>query len=61
MLDFKYNLPSYIEAPVKKDIEVGNLEIYLNNCLLFSEKIYTMNSIDKIGVWSNIFDIISNW
>ena len=60
-IEFKYVIPNSIDAPIKKDEIVGDLEIYLNNCLLFSEKIYTMNSVKRIGVWSNIQDIISNW
>jgi len=60
-LIYKYNLPTSIDAPVLKDIVVGTLEIYLDNNLLFSEKIYTMNSVKKIGVWSSIQDIISEW
>lgn len=58
---YKYNLPNCIQAPVLKDDVVGNLEIYLDNCLLFSEKIYTMDNVKKIGVWSSIQDILSDW
>ncbi len=60
-LEYRYDLPNFLNAPVKKDDVVGKLEIYLDKHLLFSEKIYTINSIKKIGVWSNIQDIISNW
>lgn len=60
-LEYKYNLPNNLDAPIKKDVVIGNLEIYLNNHLLFSEKIYTMDNIEKIGVWSSIKDIISKW
>lgn len=60
-LEFKYVLPNSLIAPIKKDDCVGELRIYLDNHLLFSEKIYTMDSVDKIGVWSNIESIISNW
>lgn len=60
-IQFIYNLPNSLTAPVKKDEHVGEIEIYLDNHLLFSEKIYTMDSVKKIGVWSNIQDIISEW
>lgn len=60
-IEYKYVLPNGLKAPVNKDEVVGEVEIYLHNHLLFSEKIYTMNSIKKIGVWSNIEDIASNW
>ncbi len=60
-VEFRYNLPNSLKAPIKQDECVGNLEIYLDNHLLFFEKIYTIDNIQKIGVWSNIQDIISNW
>lgn len=60
-IEYRYNIPNILQAPIKKEEYIGDLEIYLNNHLLFSEKIYTINSIDKIGVWSNIKDIISKW
>ena len=60
-LQYKYDLPQTLNAPIDKDKVVGKLEIYLDNHLLFSEKIYTMDSVKKIGVWSSIQDIISQW
>lgn len=60
-LEVKYILPNSLNAPVKKDEVVGEIEIYLDNHLLFSEKIYTMDSVKKIGVWSNIQDLVSDW
>lgn len=57
----KYNLPNSVIAPVEKDTVIGDLEIYLDNCLLFSEKIYTMDNVKKIGVWSSMQDILSEW
>lgn len=60
-LDYRYDLPQTINAPVYKDEVIGKLEIYLDNYLLFSEKIYTMDNVKKIGVWSSIKDIISEW
>ena len=60
-LEYRYDLPQTLKAPVLKEQIVGKLEIYLDNHLLFSEKIYTMDNVKKIGVWSNIQDIISQW
>lgn len=57
----KYDMPNSIDAPVIKESVIGNVEIYLDNHLLFSEKIYTMDSVKKIGVWSSIQDILSDW
>lgn len=60
-ISYKYNIPNMLKAPVKKDEIIGNLEIYLDKHLLFSEKIYTISSIKEIGVWSSFKDITSNW
>lgn len=57
----KYDLPNSLNAPVEKESVVGKLEIYLDNHLLFSEKIYTMDNVKKIGVWSSMEDILSKW
>lgn len=57
----KYDIPNSLVAPVKKEQEIGLVQIYLDNCLLFSEKIYTMNSVKKIGVWSSVQDILTQW
>ncbi|MCI7002991.1 MAG: D-alanyl-D-alanine carboxypeptidase [Clostridia bacterium] len=57
----KYDLPNSLNAPVLKDKIIGNVEIYLDNCLLFSEKIYTMDNVKKVGVWSSIQDLLSDW
>ena len=60
-LEYCYDLPKTLNAPVNKGEVVGKLDIYLDNYLLFSEKIYTIDSVKKIGVWSSIKDIISEW
>ena len=60
-LEYNYELPNTVKAPINKDQIIGKIEIYLNNHLLFSENIYTMDNIKKIGVWSSIKDIASNW
>lgn len=57
----KYNMPNVLTAPVNLEQYVGDVQIYLDNCLLFSEKIYTMNSVKKIGVWSSVQDILTQW
>ncbi|MBE7082548.1 MAG: hypothetical protein E7378_02570, partial [Clostridiales bacterium] len=60
-LEYRYDLPNCLNAPLEQDQIVGKVEIYLDNHLLFSEKIYTMDNVRKIGVWSSIQDIISQW
>lgn len=38
----KYDYPEYCDKNFKKDDEIGKVEIYCENNLLFSEKIYTI-------------------
>jgi hypothetical protein len=38
-----------VKAPVKKDRYVGEMEVYLEDCLLFSKKIYTIEDVEKKG------------
>ena len=60
-ITYNYVLPNVLNAPIKEDDAVGEVEIYLDNHLLFLEKIYTISSVRKIGVISSIKDILSNW
>ena len=48
-------------APLNKEEIVGDLEISLDNHLLFSEKIITMESVKSNRIGDNIKTIISNW
>lgn len=57
----KVNLPDYLIAPLKKEQIVGELKIYLDNHLLFCEKIYTMEEIKSNRIGDNIKTIISKW
>ena len=60
-INYEYKLKEKIEAPVTKGDEIGEIRIYLNKDLLFSEKIYTMEDIRTKGVLQKIFDVISQW
>ena len=55
------NLPKSLEAPIKKDEEIGNVEIYLDNNLLFSEKIYTISEVKSIKYLDKIWEVVDNW
>ncbi len=50
-----------LKAPVKRDTIVGEVKIYFDNCLLFSEKIYTMEDVKSNSVGGSIQRIISKW
>lgn len=46
-ISYKIDCPEKIRLPVYKGDEVGNLEIYLKNQLIFSQKIYSINTVKK--------------
>ena len=45
-LKIEYNYPKKLDKPIKKGQEVGNLKIYCQNNLIFTQKIYTIISVD---------------
>lgn len=55
------DLPHTLQAPLEKEKIVGNLNIYLENNLLFSEKIYTMNSVKSTNFYDNLKTILNEW
>lgn len=60
-LKFVYSYPSEIEAPMKKNTEIGNIEIFLGNDLLFSEKIFTIEDIKPKSILQRMQDFFANW
>lgn len=55
------NIPQVVVSPVEKEQIVGNIDFYLKNKLLFSEKIYTMDSVKSIRFLDNFKTIINKW
>lgn len=55
--DFK----DLLEAPVEKNVKVGDLKVYLNNELIFSENIYTIENVEQKGIADKVRDIIERW
>ena len=46
-------------APIKKDQNVGELAIKLNNDSLLKQPLMAMHSVAKGGLWSRVSDAIS--
>lgn len=53
-------LPDYITAPVEKNQEIGKIEIRLKNDLIFSEKIYTIDSVEANDFKSHLDKVIKD-
>ena len=61
LLKFEYNLPTYLQAPLKKGEEVGEIKVFLNNDLLFSEKIYTIEDIKPKTILQRLKEFAGKW
>ena len=61
----KINVKSVLKpeliAPVEKEFEVGEYKIYFDNDLIFSTKIYTIESIETKDYGQKLKDIVDNW
>lgn len=60
-LRFEYIKPEIVEAPLSANTEVGKVEIFLGNDLLFSEKIYTIEDIKTKSILQRMKDFFANW
>lgn len=60
-LKYVYTYPSEIEAPLPRNYEIGKIEIFLNNDLLFSEKIYTIEEVKPRTILQRVRDFFENW
>lgn len=60
-LKIVYTYPKCIQAPLAKDSEIGKIEIFLGNNLLFSEKIYTIEDVKTKSILQRMQDFFKNW
>ena len=54
-------LPNVLVAPIQKEQIVGKISIFFDKDLIFSENIYTMESVDTININDKVKDIIDKW
>lgn len=60
-LKIEYSYPKSIEAPLSKGTEIGKIETFLDNHLLFCEKIYTIEEIKPKSLLQRLKDFFGNW
>lgn len=60
-LNINYKMCSYADFPIKKGKEICKIDIFNQNKLLFSEKIYTINSIKSKKTFELIKNRITNY
>ena len=56
-----YNVPQTLDAPVSKGEAIGEVQIFIDNDLLFSEKIYTISQVRRNSIWQKLKDLIEQW
>ena len=60
-INTKVSIEQVVDAPIKKDTEVGELKIYYDNNLIFVSKIYTMEDVETKDYGQKLKDIVDNW
>lgn len=60
-INIVFESPNSLKAPLKKEEEVGNVEIYYGKHLLFSEKIYTIEEVKSKLFKDKVRDILDKW
>ena len=56
-----YDIEKTLDAPVEKGQIVGEVKIYIDNNLHFSEKIFTIKSVRRNSIWQKLFDVLTEW
>lgn len=60
-VSYEYKIMQSIDAPVTKGSEVGEIKIYIDKNLHFSQKIYTMEDVRRNSIWSRLKSLIEEW
>ena len=58
-LSYRVNGVDSLSAPVKRDTKNGNFDVYLNNRLIFSQKLYTIYDVKQKGLTDFIREILT--
>ena len=58
-IEIKYD--ENVDAPVKKDTEVGEIKVFFENDLIYFEKIYTIEDVKEKDVMDKMKDIFDQW
>lgn len=54
-------IPEKLTAPLKKEEIVGKIKIFFEKDLIFSENIYTMESVENVDIKEKVKNIIDKW
>lgn len=57
----KYELPDMLEAPVEKDAIIGEIKVYYEEELVFSDSLYSLDEIKNVNIKFMLNHILQNW
>lgn len=60
-VSYIYDIQERIEAPVEKGRIVGEVKIFIDKDLHFTEKIYTMENVRRNSIWEKLKDLVEKW
>lgn len=58
---YVYDIEKSVEAPIEKGREIGEVKIFIDNDLHFSEKIYTIENVRRNSIFRKLKDLIEQW
>lgn len=61
LINIETEIEESLVSPIKKEQIVGKIKVYFENELIFSENIYTMESVDSKDIQDKLKDIINEW
>ena len=60
-INVEVDVPKVLNAPLKKEEVVGQVKVYLDGKLLFSDNVLTREAVKKDSIFSFVKDIVKNW
>lgn len=60
-LNIKYDMPNILNAPVEEEKNIGKVQIFIDNYLIFETNICTIDNVEKLKDHEALNDIIDKW
>jgi D-alanyl-D-alanine carboxypeptidase (penicillin-binding protein 5/6) len=60
-VNIEVDVPKTLNAPIKKEDVVGQVKVYLDGKLLFSDNVLTREEVKKDNIFSFVKDVAKNW
>lgn len=60
-IEIKTNYPQEVKAPINVKDKIGNIEVFVKDCLIFSTDICSIDSVKSLATKDLLDEIIRNW